>query len=53
MGISSAQVDDRAFGARLEIKLPSGGKQAPGWGRFDAQAGTLAVGGNVSSGLGL
>jgi hypothetical protein len=53
MGIGSAQVDNAAFEARLEIKLPRGGKQAAGWGGFDAQSGTLSVGGNVSSGLGL
>jgi hypothetical protein len=53
MGISSAQIDDTALRARLEIKLPSGRKQAPRGCRFDAQSGTLSVRGNVSTGLGL
>ena len=53
MGISSTQVNNRALGARLEIELPSIRKLASRWGRIDTQSGTLAVGGNVSSGLGL
>jgi hypothetical protein len=37
----------------LEIEPPSIRKLASRWGRIDTQSGTLAVGGNVSSGLGL
>jgi hypothetical protein len=51
MGIGSAQEDHVAFGACLEIKPPSGRKQASRWSRFDAQSSTVSVGSNVSSGL--
>src|SRR5262245_12728978 len=47
MGIGSAQVDNAAFGASLEIKLPRARKQASLWGRFNAQSSTLTVGGDI------
>jgi hypothetical protein len=51
MGVGSTQEDHAASKARLEIKPPSGRKQASWWSRFDTQSSTLSVGGDVSSGL--
>src|SRR5262245_49280231 len=52
-GIGSAQIDNTAFGSSMEIKPPRGRKQSSLWGGFDTQSSSVAVGGNISSRLGL